>query len=310
MLQTFTDADVATGESGAISDALEQGHVVQFPKCPFALPSEADLHFLREVTPKHLKRKNVSYHPEVDRVVGLQGDPEVLERAKRILTDHSARLQEFLMKAIPRLAAGWKVGTSSFRPLQEKGREISAHKSSELVHIDAGAYGATHGDRILRFFVNANPTEHRVWVSKGAFPELYRDHAERAGLLPATGNGHDLRPGLADRLRTGALRTIARAGFPPALLVDSSPYDRLMRRFHNYMKDTPEFQSMREGHVELSFPPGTAWMVFPDGVSHACLSGRHAFIDTFIIPLENCRFQDLAPFNILAGGAPPRVALS
>jgi len=40
------------------------------------------------------------------------------------------------------------------------------------------------------------------------------------------------------------------------------------------------------------------WMVFTDRVTHACTSDHHAFIDTFIIPLENCGLsQGRAPYN-------------
>ncbi len=72
-----------------------------------------------------------------------------------------------------------------------------------------------------------------------------------------------------------------------------------MRRFHNYMKDTPSFQQLQEGHQEFRFPPFSAWMVFTDTVSHACLSGQFAFIHTCIVPLESCRLPEIAPINLL-----------
>jgi len=81
-----------------------------------------------------------------------------------------------------------------------------------------------------------------------------------------------------------------------ARVVDSSPYDRRMRRFHNWMKDTPSFQA--EPYERFAFPPYSAWMVLTDGVSHACIRGQHALVDTFLIPLRNCRLP--APFHLLA----------
>ena len=86
-------------------------------------------------------------------------------------------------------------------------------------------------------------------------------------------------------------------------VLDSSPYDRTMRRFHNYMKDTPSFQQQQDGHEEFRFPPFSALMVFTDMVSHACLSGQHAFVHTSIVPLENCHLPELAPINILRQAA-------
>ncbi|HXX95282.1 MAG TPA: Kdo hydroxylase family protein [Planctomycetota bacterium] len=284
-----------------LSDALERGNIVFFPRSPIPFPSPEDLVFLREEMPRHLRRKNLSYHPEVDRVVGLPRRPGVRERITRILRDHLGEVRRFLERAIPTLARGWTVGTSSFRPLEEKGRALSAHASNERVHVDAGAYGATHGNRILRFFMNANSTEDRVWITKGAFPEVYRRYGQAAGIAPRPlGDGRSLELGLQDRLRTGMLGTLARMGLPQARLLDSSPYDRLMRRFHNFMKDTPEFQNTPEGHREFSFPPFSAWMVFTDMVSHACISGQHALIDTFIVPLGNCSLPEFAPYHILS----------
>jgi hypothetical protein len=245
--------------------------------------------------PKLLSSKNISYHPEADRIFGIQGRKEDVDRARELLKGHTGRVQAFLKKAMPNLTRGWQVGTSSFRPLQERGRNLSAHASNERVHVDAGAYGATHGDRVLRFFVNVNPEEDRVWITKGAFPELYRRYADEAGI-----RGGSLDEGLLDRLRTGASRALG-AVIPPARLLDSSPYDRRMRRFHNFMKDTPSFQSTPDGHREFRFKPFTAWMVFTDMVSHACIEGQHAFIDTFVIKLASCRLPGMAPINILKG---------
>jgi len=84
-----------------------------------------------------------------------------------------------------------------------------------------------------------------------------------------------------------------------ARVIDSSPYDRRMRRFHNWMKDTPSFQ--QPPYERFSFAPWSAWMVLTDGVSHACIEGQHALVDTFLIPLRNCRRP--APYHLLAGAA-------
>lgn len=298
MLAAFTRNDLASASPTAVSDALENGKVAFFPECPVELPVRADLDFLRQEMPKHVKLKNISFHPEVNRIVGAKGDAQVIARVETLLRAHASRVQEFLKKTIPTLAAEWRVGTTSYRPMQEKGRNLSVHASNELVHVDAGAYGATHGDRVLRFFVNIHETEDRVWISKGAFPELYRKHAQAAGLLAKK---KKLEEGTVDRLYTGIVDTVASA-FPLAKMVDTSPYDRLMRKFHNYMKETRSFQETQDGHVDMRFPPFSAWMVFTDMVSHACTSGQHAFVDTFIVPLKSCRIQEMAPFNVLKNG--------
>jgi hypothetical protein len=299
MLATFTKAQLAAAGPHDLSDALENGRIVCFPECPIDLPSPEDLEFLRQEMPKHLSSKNISFHPEADKIIGIKGSREVVERAQRILKEQNTRVQAFLKRVIPALAQDWMVGTASFRPLQERGRDLAAHASNELVHVDAGAYGATHGDGIIRFFVNVNPVEDRVWVTKGAFSDLYQRFGSKAGILPENGaNGHAMDEGALDRLRTSVANGLA-AVVPSAKFLDSSPYDRAMRRFHNFMKDTPEFQSTSEGHQEFRFKPFWAWMVFTDRVSHACLSGQHAFADTFVVRLGSCRLPGIAPINIL-----------
>jgi hypothetical protein len=298
MLKTFTRQELAAAGPRDVSDELERGRIVSFPECPVELPSAEDLDFLRRETPGLITAKNLSYHPEDDHVGGIRGSPEQAARVGRLLKAHAVRVQDFLRRKIPDLTREWTVGTTSFRPLQEKGRNLSAHASNELVHVDAGAYGATHGDRVLRFFVNVNRTEDRVWVSKGAFPELYERHGREAGIR--TGSPKSLREGMLDRLWTGTTRALS-VVWPTSKHLDSSPYDRAMRRFHNFMKDTPAFQASTEGHAEFRFKPMTAWMVFTDMVSHACIEGQHALVDTFVVPLRSCRLQELAPLNILKG---------
>ncbi|MFQ5635394.1 MAG: Kdo hydroxylase family protein [Gammaproteobacteria bacterium] len=302
-LETFDPSRLVAAGPHAISDALENGRIAYFPQCPVPLPDSDDLQLLREKLPGELKRKNVSYHPEARQVRGLKKNATLRPLAHDVLTRHSMAVTEFLELVMPDLFAGARIGTSSFRPIEERGRNLKPHASNELVHVDAGAYGATNGDRILRFFVNVNPELDRVWATKGSFPNVFSRYGEQAQLHEMIRRTGGLSKGPADRARSALLRGLGRLGVPLATVLDSSPYDRVMRRFHNFMKDTPAFQSSAVGHQEIRFPPFSAWMVFTDGVSHACLSGQHAFIWTCLIPLENCRHPDLAPFNILEKAA-------
>jgi hypothetical protein len=283
------------GEGGQRwADALESGRIVRFAHCPIELPRAEDQEFLRAQLAPWLRRKNVSFYPDADRVVGLQAPREIVERTRAILREHARRVREFLTTSMPEFTRGWRVGTSSYRPLEEQGRGLSPHASNELVHVDAGAYGATHGDRILRFFVNLNPERDRVWLSKGTFADLWRKHGAEAGVPAAS-----LEPRLPERIYGGALRAAEHA-FPMLRVVDTSPYDRRMRRFHNWMKDTPSFQAGPS--QRFAFPPFSAWMVLTDGVSHACVSGQHALVDTFLVPLANCRLEGEAPYRVLSAG--------
>jgi len=285
------------------SDHLEHGRIVLFQTSPLELPSEGDLDFLRTELPSLISLKNISYYPDADRVYGLSGDRAVADRTTRILKAHRDRVNAFLRRALSAFVPNWVEGTTSFRPLQEKGRNLSKHASNELLHIDAGAYGATHGARIFRFFTNINATEPRVWRVKGTFPDLLQEYGRAAGIV--NGGGARLDEGVFDRLFSGFIRGVS-AVVPMARSLDSSPYDRAMRRMHNYMKDSESFQNDEAGSRIVEFGPMTSWMVFTDMVGHSCIAGQHMLSNTYVIPRENCRNQELTPYACLARGADSR----
>lgn len=144
MLDTFDNERLNHLQADDISDSLERGSVVFFPESPVPLPSAEDLAFIRQELPELLRLKNISYHPETGRIPGLgKVDAQLAERVKRILVSVSNDIAAFLSKNAPRLVDNWTVGTCSFRPIQEQGRDLDPHASNELVHVDAGAYGAT-----------------------------------------------------------------------------------------------------------------------------------------------------------------------
>jgi hypothetical protein len=303
MLETFDSTRLATIGPRTLSDALETGHIVYLPTCPVPLPAPADLDILRDQLPAHMKRKNVSYHPEADSVSGLDKSTPVYATTHRVLTKLRDDIAAWTRRTMPELLRNADIGTCSFRPMEEAGRAIDAHKASELIHVDAGAYGATNGDRILRFLINVNPARERVWASKGDFRSVFARHAERAGFTGPNARGVGrLDKNAFDRLVSGLVRTLG-AAVPLAKVLDTSPYDRAMKRFHDYLKDNPDFQREVETHVEIRFAPYSAWMVFADGVTHGCLSGQHCFIWTALTPVANMHFPALAPINVLRAAA-------
>lgn len=296
-LRSFDDASAEE-----IEDALERSEIVFFERAPIELPSEEDLSLLRNGLPGSMKTKNISYHPESDSVPRFEADAETMQRVETILRTQGRRVEAFLRRALPDYADGWTVGTTSFRPLEEEGRGLKPRSSNEIVHVDAGAYGATNGARILRFFVNVDPERERVWGTKGSFAELMRRHE---ALWAVARDGADrvrLERRALDALYSRFIRAAGHV-YPLLKVADSSPYDRAMRRIHNYMKETPDFRDSAEGFRKIRFPPMSAWMVFTDGVSHSVLRGRHAFVTTVLVPLESCRRPELSPYRILAANA-------
>ena len=88
--------------------------------------------------------------------------------------------------------------------------------------MDAGAYGATNGDRILRFLINANPLRERVWATKGDFRSVFARHAERAGFTGPNGHVGRLDKNTFDHLLSGLIRTLS-AAVPLAKVLDYEP---------------------------------------------------------------------------------------
>jgi hypothetical protein len=293
-LQSFNSASAKE-----VQDAMERAEVVFFDTSPVELPNDADLEFLRHGLPRELQVKNISYHPESQSIPRFEAAQEIKQRVERILRTHGERVEAFLRRSCPEFVPGWTVGTTSFRSIEEQGRKLKPRSSNELVHVDAGAYGATNGARILRFFVNIHPTRQRVWGTKGSFAELMnRD----PGLWAAAKAGKPqvrIDKGPLDKLYSGLVAAASKI-YPLFRVIDSSPYDRSMRRIHNYMKEDPRFRDSRDGYREIHFPPLSAWMVFTDGISHSVLTGQHALVTTVLVPLENCRLPGLAPYQVLA----------
>ena len=302
MPATFDDtAWRANPES--VRDALEANRIVYFPTCPLPLPPAETLDFLRRELPSRLKLKNISYHPEAGKVSGLEADEDTTRRVTETLRSHLDEVQAFLRRVTGDLTEGARVGTCSFRPIEEKGRNLKPHASNELVHVDAGAYGATDGDRILRFFVNVNPARDRVWATKGSFEDMVARYGTRAGLLDDAGRLRlNIEKRGGDRVVSALVAGLAHLN-PLATVLDTSPYDRAMRRLHNYMKDDPEFRADTAGYEEIRFPPLSAWMVFTDGVSHASLEGQFALVTTMIVRRNRMRWPERAPFNSLLARA-------
>jgi hypothetical protein len=278
---------------------MEKAEVVFFDTPPVELPSVPDLDFLRDGLPRELQVKNISYHPESNSIPRFEAAPEVKDRVERILRAHGQRVEAFLRRTCPDFVPGWTLGTTSFRSIEEQGRKLKPRSSNELVHIDAGAYGATNGARILRFFVNIHPSRDRVWGTKGSFNALMARHRELWDVARGGKSRVTIDKGPLDKAYSGLIGAASKL-YPLMRVIDSSPYDRSMRRIHNYMKENESFRDSREGYQEIHFPPLSAWMVFTDGISHSVLTGQHALVTTVLIPLENCRIPNLAPYQVLA----------
>jgi hypothetical protein len=266
---------------------LEAGNIVFLPDSPIAIAQEDRELLLGRKQTGSAYHKNIAYRPSEDRVTGLdeseKSDAEVL---RRILGEFSRRSAEFLASFLTPYAGKWKLDYASFRPIEEKGRPARLHARNDLLHFDSFPTRPTNGSRILRFFVNLNPAESRVWLTSETF-SAFGPHFASQGNLLASVYGNPVVRGL---------RSAARALRLP--LGNRPPYDEFMHRCHNAMKEDAAFQESTPKQ-RWEFPPNSAWMVCTDCVSHAVLSGQYALEQTFLIPPTALVAPQVSPLAML-----------
>ncbi len=95
---------------------------------------------------------------------------------------YSLQVTEFINRFLAPYANHLSLDFASFRPLEEKQRDLPLHKRNDLLHVDSFPTRPTRGGRILRVFTNINPFEARVWNVADRFDALAEQFAAEAGL--------------------------------------------------------------------------------------------------------------------------------
>jgi hypothetical protein len=271
-----------------IEQCLERGCVVDYPVCPFAVPRGDDLVFLLEQRLASRAHKNISYDPRRETANGyLRQSAEQAERVRLILATFARDVTAWLTATLPRYAGAWRPDMVSYRPVEEATRKLRLKARNDLLHVDAFPTRPTNGWRILRCFVNVNPTEPRVWVTSDPVARLLERYGPAVGLPGADGLSW------ARRAQDSMLR-LFRPGRPTR-----SAYDSFMLRLHDYLKANTEFQE-RVPKRYWKFAPGSAWMAITDTCSHAVLRGRYALEHSYFLAPHSLALPDESPAALLA----------
>jgi hypothetical protein len=282
------------GTASHLAARLERGDVIQYAACPFPLAEGDDRRFLLEQRLAGRAHKNISYDPGSGRVGGyLRRSAAQAEHLRALLAEFSRTATAWVASELPAYAAAWKLDQVSFRPEEEAVRHLRRTARNDLLHVDAFPSRPTNGWRLLRLFVNVNPSEPRVWVTSDAFPRLIERYGREAG-LPA-------KPSWVRRVRDG-VRHVLHPG--------RSDFDAFMLRFHNFLKSNDGFQE-RSPKRFWQFPPGSAWLVMTDTASHAALRGRFALEHSYFVSPHSLALPEEAPAAVYArtaGGALGRAA--
>ena len=291
-LVTIAATDPATPEQKREwCERLEEGAILFFPHSPIPLSAD-DLQFLRgqQQTDSSL-HKNIAYKPREDELSGLDktANAATVDRLRSVMRAYSQSVTQFLTSFLAPYRSQWQLDYASFRPQEEQGRDLPLRRRNDLLHTDAFPTRPTHGSRILRFFNNINETRTRDWIVSDPFCTVAPKYAPAQISLPQP-----------DSVLGRAFKSLAvNAGLgvaAPAL--KRSPYDDFMMRFHNFLKENPEFQSSCAKY-DYQFPPGSSWMVYTDMVPHAVLSGQYALEQTFLVAPEAMVAPQHAPLTVL-----------
>jgi hypothetical protein len=266
-------------------DQLERGKIISFPQVPFDFP-QSDCQFLLSQKQTGSRfHKNISYRPANDILKGVSSDSPDRERLQAVMRNFSRQSAAFLAGFLSPYAGKLKMDFASFRPLEEQSRDLPLHKRNDLLHVDAFPTRPTRGARILRFFININPSADRIWNIGEPFDSL----------LPRLAQSQTISPQFRGSLSRMLVHAGALLGLP---VTDRSRYDEYMLYLHDWLKENTAFQR-DSPQQRVAFPPGCAWMVYTDGVPHAVLSGRYALEQTFIVPTNAFVTREVAPVHVL-----------
>jgi hypothetical protein len=277
-----------SGQERNLRVRLERGELIYYPDCPFFTPSAEDVSFLCRQRLAGRAHKNISYDPHTGRATGFCRESEQqAARLGHMLADFSSKVTAWLAGTLPQYARGWSLDRVSFRPEEEATRRLRLTARNDLLHVDAFPSRPTNGKRLLRFFVNVNPVDPRVWMTSDPFPVLFERYGREAGL-----------PGrYRDSWTKRLAQSVARIIHPNRPRRSAS--DSFMLRFHDFLKRNDEFQE--KCHKRFwSFPPGSAWMCFTDTVSHAVLRGRYALEHSYFVDLQDLALPEESPTAIIS----------
>jgi len=264
-----------SGAADAFAVRLETEGLVLLEGRSFSVTSaEADL-----LDPSHGdgRAKNISLGAGGVRGAA-EADPD-LDRLRALMERYRDWSRDTLCDLAPRYRSWLEIGRTSFRTREVADGAASPRKDDRRLHVDAFASQPTQGRRILRVFVNINPSgEGRVW----RVGEDFEAHARR--FVPSA---RRLAPGESWALKTLGVTRSRR-----------TLYDQLMLQLHDQAKLDEAYQAGAPAR-EMVFPSGAAWIVYTDSVVHAAIAGRFALEQTFYLPLEAMAAPAAAPARVL-----------
>lgn len=256
--------------------ALEAGQIIYCPNhAPEKLEEEQVLLSEAILHPKH---KNISFDPRRQHLSGLL-NPALAPMMQGMMQRFSEFSTQLLSTYLPSYSNAWRVGRTSYRPAEIKGRKTSPRKDDTRLHVDAFSATPVNGLRLLRVFSNINPNgAPRVWHLGDSFSTVLDQFASK---IPPY-----------NQTKARFLQLIK------ATKTLRSAYDHQMLSLHDSMKLDDHYQK-NIVKTRMDFPPNSTWIAFTDQVSHAALSGQFLLEQTVYLPITAMRNPALSPLKQL-----------
>jgi len=257
---------------------LEKGNVLYFPNGHFRL-TKSELALLNPLLVAK-QRKNISYHPQKQKLSGSQATVSQQQLLQQMLQRYAAFAQQLVCCLLPEYQSELEVGRVSFRPVEISGRLSSSYRKDDTrLHIDAFPSTPVHGKRILRVFTNINPNQvARAWRLGESFDDVINYFSKK--LQPPVFGSRRLLYWLKV---TKTYRSL---------------YDHYMLTLHDQMKYDLAYQN-KAAAQKVQFSAGSSWIVFTDMTSHAVDHGQYALEQTFYVPVASMHDSDLSPLHKL-----------
>lgn len=276
MIVTIDPAAVEQHRSEWIA-ALEAGKVLYVPRFSFQL-TDAERAFLRPDI-RDPKKRNISLNAKGG-IAGVAGDDATQQAVAAMIARFRDEAERTIAAIVPRYSEHLVRGATSYRPNEVETRAQSWRADDKRMHVDAFPSRPNYGQRLLRVFVNVNPSGvPRVWRVGQPFPVI----AER--FMPR------LKP--YSRWQAKALELLhVTKSF-------RSEYDHTMLQLHDAMKADAEFQA-KAPQERVEFPPGSAWICFSDQTPHAAMSGQFMLEHTMTLDPQYQYDVAASPLAILS----------
>jgi hypothetical protein len=278
--------DAPNPPSASLARRLERGELVEFAESPFALPHEEEIDFLCSLELSSRTRKHVTFNPVTEEFSGVSLRRE--ERRlilKRVLSNFSRAVCDWLKEVLPEYTLGTTPDRVTFRTEEEAVRTLRFSARNDLLHIDSFPNRPTFGKRILRVYLNLNPTDDRVWSVSERYESLLDRYRKEHRLPSRTRDEWVSIPSAWHRLLQGDW-------------VPRSRYDEFQLKLHHFLKRDDRFQD-RASRTYRRFPPRSCWLLFSDGLAHADLRGRFAVEHSFFVSPRVLTETESSPLEIL-----------